>query len=493
MTTTIRTGSLLGVFTLLAFLLFYDSAMFRHPAFLILVPLIPLMLVFVAAPAAKTAWRESAVLVESFTWWQRIWLLLFLSGLVFRFRDAGAIDQSPLDIWAVYRIGLVLAVGVILCARLVSDRTKWLGTLFSGILSILTIYALLSLASTLWSVRPLWTFYKSIEYLVDLAALAAVIVSVRSLREYRSFANLTWTLLGLLVVSAWVGAIIDPSEGLLYGQNMGPLTVRLEGVMPSVDANTIGEICAILALIALNRMFNDPQTKRNRGWYSGLLLASLVTLVFSQTRAAMLAFGVGLIVLLLSRGRYGLTFALSAVCGLGTVIAFTFTNLGRTFSEFLLRGQSTQSVQGLSGRMDVWQASFDAFLVRPWTGYGGFAGSRFVILPGLSSQASASTALSTYVDSLLDLGIWGPLLIVIALAGAVWFLSKTIRSNNLVSSDRLMAVEMLVVLSVITVRSIVTSNIVGHPTFVFLAVIGFIEVMRLQETATRRIQMARAA
>jgi hypothetical protein len=476
LTTGIRATIQLGGIALLTFLVFYDSAVFRHPVMLVLVPLFPLALVFVAAPAAKTVFRESLSLRASFTWWEGLWLLLFLSGLVFRMRAVQEIDQSALDVWALYRVGLVLIVGLVLCARLVSQRTNWLGALFSGSVGVLAIYSLLSVVSTVWSVRPPWTFYKSVEYLVDLATISAVIASIRSVREYRQFANWTWMLLGLLVVSAWIGAIIDPADGLLSGEKFGPLTVRLEGVMPSVDADTIGEICAILALVALNRMLNDPEAKHNRGWYGGLLSVAL-----------------GLAIMFLVTRRFVLTAALGGVSAIGAAIALIFTNFGRTFSDYLIRGQSAQELQGLSGRLDIWQASFEAFFRRPWIGYGGFAGSRFVVLPGIASQGYASSALSSYIDSLLDLGVWGPLLLLVALAGAAWFLFRVTIGRRAGSSNHAQAVEMCVVLSVIIVRSFVTSNIMGHLSLAFLTVIGFVEVARREEVGLRRRMPARAA
>jgi hypothetical protein len=492
--TSIRTAAQITGFALLTFVVFYNFATFRHASYLVFLPLIPLALVFVAAPSARALFRESVELRASFTWWQGLWLLFFFSGLVFRIRGAQEIDQSPLDIWAAYRIGLMLIVGLVLCGRLVFHRTNWLGALFSGTIAILAIYPLLSLVSTVWSVRPSWTVYKSIEYLLDLALISAIVVTVQSVQEYRKLVNWSWTLLGLLVASAWVGAIIDPADGLMSAPIIGPLSVRLEGVMPRVDANTIGEICAILALVSVHRMLDDPEAKNSRGWYAGLLSASLVTLIFSQTRAAMAAFVVGFVVLLLLTRRYALTGALVALSTMAAAIALMFTNFGRTFSDFLLRGQSNESVQGLSGRMDVWQASFTAFLHRPWIGYGGFAGSRFVVLPYMASQGGASSSLSTYVDSLLDLGVWGPLIIVTALLTAGWFLFRTTRSRYLDSRDRSLAVEMFVALTVIVIRSFVTANIVGHPALQFLTVIGFIEVVRRHEAAARRMHsMARLA
>src|SRR5271156_6295013 len=177
--TSIRTAAQMTGLALLTFLVLDNAALFRHSTFLVLLPLIPLALVFVVAPSVRSLRRESVSLLASFTWWQGLWLLFFLSGLVFRIRAAQDIDQSPLDIWAAYRVGFVLIVGSSLFARLVFHRTNWLRTLFSGTIAILAIYALLSLVSTVWSVRPLWTLYKSLEYLVDLALISAIVVTVR--------------------------------------------------------------------------------------------------------------------------------------------------------------------------------------------------------------------------------------------------------------------------------------------------------------------------
>jgi O-antigen ligase len=464
-------------------------ALFRHTALLILVPLIPLILVFLVAPASRTAMRESISVLRDFTWWQGLWLLLFLSSLVFRTRASQDIDQSALDIWAVYRIGLVAIVALVLFVRLVSHRTPWVRVLVSGVVGLLTIYILLSLVSTTWSVRPMWTLYKSIEYLVDLAAISAVIAAVSSLEEYRKLINWTWTLLGLLVASAWVGAVIDPADGLLSGQNIGPLTVRLEGVMPSVDANTLGEICAILGLVAITRLFDDPQSKLYRGWYGALLGFSLVTLIFSQTRAAIAAFGLGLLLLLIFTRRYLLTLALAVSSAVAGIAILVFTNAGRTASDFVLRGQTTQSVEGLSGRLEIWQMSWDAFVRQPWTGYGGFAGSRFVILPQIPSQLMTSTAMSTYVDSLLDLGFWGPLLIFVTLAVICWYLIKASRTLDVDSGERAMATEMFVVFAVVAIRSFVSTNVITHPALAFLTIVGFVEVARRQMAAKRRTEL----
>ena len=55
----------------------------------------------------STIMVQPARLFGSVAWWQWLWFLLMMSGLVFRGRNATEINQSPVDGWALYRIGCV--------------------------------------------------------------------------------------------------------------------------------------------------------------------------------------------------------------------------------------------------------------------------------------------------------------------------------------------------------------------------------------------------
>src|SRR3990167_11096743 len=76
------------------------------------------------------------------------WLLVFMSGLVFRIRDTNTVQESPLDIWAFYRIGIMGLVGYVLIIRLATKKTDWLSSLFRGSVGLLAGYALVALLST---------------------------------------------------------------------------------------------------------------------------------------------------------------------------------------------------------------------------------------------------------------------------------------------------------------------------------------------------------
>ncbi len=100
-----------------------------------------------------------------------------------------------------------------------------------------------------------------------------------------------------MLVTTWVGAIIDPVDAFEAGQHFGPLGVRLNGVVPALSANSVGEFSAVLAILALCRLMYDPERRFDRAWYSFLFLFSVATLIFSQTRAAIAALFLAVILL----------------------------------------------------------------------------------------------------------------------------------------------------------------------------------------------------
>jgi O-antigen ligase len=456
---------------------FYAAAPFRHTFLDTLLVLAPVLIVFAAFPAVRTISRESVSLTKSFTWWQALWLIMFLSALVFRVRDEYDIHQSALDGWAMFRIGLDAIVGLILVQRLLSGKTYWIRSLFSGLIGIMAVYPLICLVSTSWSVVPGFTLFRSVEYLLDLSLLAAIVVTLDSVEQYEKFANWTWILLALLVLSAWIGAIVDPSDGLMEGYAYGPLRFRLEGVCPTLDANSIGEYCAILAGISLCRMLDDPEGKYDRQWYRLLLVAALVTLIFTQTRAAVGAFLCSFVLLFIYLRKYLLGAAIAITASFAGTILLFFTHFGNTVWTFLLRGQTATEAEGMSGRLQMWQFAWEKISERPLIGYGGYAGGRFVVLPGLGILGK-SDVLSTPIEAFLDIGIWGPLVLVIVLAGIWWSLLRSSRSPLLTQPERHLSVEILMAATIVSIRCVVAGNITSHASIAFLTVLACAEFLR---------------
>jgi O-antigen ligase len=474
--TKVRSAWLLTAFLIMGLLAFYMMAPFRSSARVLLIVLVFPMLLFVLPAAMRSGLRNSAILLRTLSWQHGIWLLLFLSGLVFRLRDNNEINDNPVDGWAMYRLTLEMVVAFVLVVRLIDGRTPWLRALFQGLLGVLAVYVFVCFASVVWSVKPAWTLVKSAEYTLDLAVLAAVLVSVKSSEEYERFLNWTWALLGILLGTVWLGAIVDPADALEKGQVLGPLGYQLKGVSPALSSNSIGEFSAILGIVVLSRLLLHRGEQSDRGWYRLLLVGSLITLIFSQARSAIGGFLFGTVVLLFLSRR----FLLAALLGLAGAVVFTLTDSAQYVWSFLLRGQQQQQFESLSSRVEWWQFAWQQFLQHPWTGYGAFAGGRFVVMAGLQLPSTPDLH-SVYVETLVDTSLWGLIPLIMTLL-AVWFyLLRSVRHARVSHSESCLAIELTAVVAVLSVKSVFNSNLISHPALPFLAVLGFAELMRRRQ------------
>ena len=409
--------------------------------------------------------------------WDVLWLLLFASALVFRVRSATDIRANPVDSWAVYRIALEVGVGVVLFTHLVLRRPEWLGSMFRGFIGALTAFGIVSLASTAWSVYPAWTLYKSCEYLLDVALLAAILVTIRSARAYKHFVNWTWVLYGLLLLSVWLGVVVWPQQELYpVGFKIGLLGVRLTGVVPDVSSNDVGTFGAILALVSLCRLLPIAGRSSERIWYTLLFTASTATMILSQTRSAMAGFLFGVFLMLLFSKRLGLSAFLSFVVG----PLLLLTSLGGLVWAFLKRGETAQVLGTLSSRTIWWSYALQKFLERPLTGFGAYAAGRFAVL-ATHGLTVTSTLHSDYLEIIVGTGIWGLIPALAALLGTWWFLVRYLQRSSEATLERQLAYEAVAVLGLLTFRSIFMTMLTWHPPLDFLVILGTAEFLRRRE------------
>ena len=447
------------------------------------VALIVLVGIVLIPIALGQSFEKVTALVKSLQWWHGLWLILFLSELGFRTRDDQSIGQSLVDPSAAFRIALVAIAALILTVRLTLRQTPWVGSLCRGLVGILAIYALISASSTLWSVYPSWTLYKSFEYFVDVCLLAAILATVRSVTKYKTLFDWSWTLYGLVLVSVWLGALVWPKEALL--ETRGLFGRELSGVFPIVSANSVGEYGAILAVVALCRLLLRSGEDRDRVFYSLVFTAAFITLVIAQGRSAITGLLFGAVLVLLFSKR-------AAVATLTVATTLLLWLLGGTdlFSTYFRRGQDTETFNSLSG-VEYWQFSMHELMKRPWTGYGAYT-DRFVILAKLG-EGDTSSVHSTYVAALVGMSVWGLIPIVVALAGVWWILFRTLRRFPYRSMEYQLAVEAVGVLAIVTVRSFFTIHLVWHTSEQFLVILGFAEFLRRRQNYLARQYQPNAA
>jgi O-antigen ligase len=319
--------------------------------------------------------------------------------------------------------------------------------------------------------------YKSCEFIVDLATLAAVLATLQTVEDYKKLIDFSWLLLGILLLTAWIGAAVDPGDALFSDPNLRviPLPARLVGVFPVVSCNDLSEIAATLGLVALCRMWIDPEKLYSKFRYGMLLAFSMVSLVITQTRGSFIAFLVGFVALLIMTRRYALAAAGAFFTTMAGGALLLLTNFGSSASNFFNRGQNAKQAGGFSGRLETWTNAWSAIVERPILGWGGFAGSRFAIL---DKNSSDSSSLNSFIDAALDIGVVGVIIVLVLVVLVGWMLYRNTKTSRAWTLQSAMAVEMFIAYIVLMLRSVESSNLITHPMLSFLTIIGAAEMMR---------------
>jgi O-antigen ligase len=464
-------------FALLSVIALYAMAPFRSNLVIALVLLIPFTLVFLAPSAARALVENAAELLKSFTWWHWLVLLAVLSGLNFHteVRDVKDVTSNPLDAEAKFRIAVAGLMAVVLLKRLINHQSSWLKEIFRGLFGFLSVFVIISLASSLWSVNPLWSLYKSVEYGLDVIFVISLVLLLPSAQEYKKLLDWIWTVTGMLMVVAWISAIVDPADGFSYGLQGNFPIPQLSGVWPAQAPNGIGTYGAIIAAVALSRIMLYPENKESRGWYALLFVFSILTMIMTDCRSAIAGLALAVMILLVLTRRF---IAGAAVAAIGVGVAL-LSGGGTTIYNYLLRGQHEGEVATLTGRTEWWSVAWQYILQRPLFGWGAFAGGRFIVMPHVN-HPDLTDVDSSILEPLLDTGIFGLLFLLLALAGTWWYLNRGFRSRSLGSPERLFAAECMVVLGVISFRCFFVSNLIRHPAYSFIAILGFAENIRRQ-------------
>jgi O-antigen ligase len=411
----------------------------------------------------KEAWRVIGAFRTKLHWWHWIWLLSVSSAFVFRYRSASEISQSPFDSLAALRVGPEIIVAAVLLLRLVFRKPDWGPSMFRGVVGSTTVFGLVCLISSLWSVKFSWTMYKSLEYLLDLSIIALILAIVSSTEEYKSFVDWTWVIAGATVAWVWIGLPIWP-------QQTWTEETRLAGAFPVVSSNELGETGSVLILVAAIRFWPLLGECKHRAFYILTALVGAATMIAAQTRSAFGGLAVAILVVLFFAGktRYAIWGSFLAV---PTII---FTSIGPRILAYLQRDQSEAELVSLSSRLDWWSIAYKMFMQHPFTGLGAYAGSRFAVL----STVGAPQLHSDWLEVIVGTSIWGLAPFLISLVWIWTILVTYFRRRRLEPVVRQLTLEMIGVLTIITIHSFVNVEMTWHHPTLFLMILGWAEFMR---------------
>ncbi len=320
-----------------------------------------------------------------------------------------------------FQIASWLAFGLI-AVWLVATRRADLRLLWQGPLFWYCCFVLVALLSTLYSVSPALTLFRSLQ-------LAIAVILVISLREQLSnfyylivvYIAVNW----ILFLIGWFG--LDTGAEWIRGPNdryvsYGGTDYGAWRLWTAFGHPSQISIVAGIAAVGL------AGRARGRQWLShGPMISWLVlTIVLTVSRTAMSATLVGL--LIVAAGRRALLPWIAAGSAL-LFILLASPNFQDTLTRYLMRGQTTQEFASLTGRVQIYRATLDR-IEGSWVLGDGFRATRKQLLGGLDIVHSHNLVL----EALAGLGLPGAVLsciVLITLVTATWTVAQNRRRSNL--------------------------------------------------------------
>ena len=430
--------------------------------------------------------------ISSFRWLYLAWGCFLVSASVWVLDRKGSARFSAEEAGADNYMRLAfLGLGILVILAVAAVyRFAFFSELMTGALGVYFLFSLWGLASTAWSVSPAGTLYKASEYCAMLALFALtaslINVTIRNPKNrffaLKSVFDFNWFLVFALIASVYAGILYSPEHAFTKESEIievGVLSFSLQGVLPGLSNNAVGQLGAIMGIVAVARLLQRPKS-----WmlWVPVLAVSLLTMVLAESRSPILAFFVAVALLMAANRRFWLLIPSGAFVG-----AAILWQYGQLAYDFMRRGQSDENLANLTGRVGYWQASLEAVREKLPEGYGANVGGRHVLQDALAEKGGASTH-STWVEVLLDTGVVGFTLFAVGLI-AVWVLLFKLRSRAMGDpTGRMLWLECLGVLTVMSVRSVFSVAMVwSFNVLAFGVILVFLSVMRRQAIGARSV------
>ena len=345
-----------------------------------------------------------------------LWAVLIASlGLKVGRRTADEVATRPLTLENGLAVG-VLGAGVVGACVLLAGRVRllplsrqerWLGA-----------FAACTVVSGAWSAAPSLTLLRA----VVLGASYATIVALARAQEANGADPLRdlATAVHVIIATALVGLVVAPGAALAPIPGATIAIGRLKGAIVSVHPNAlaflavVGIVCA-LAGLGLGR------AGRRWGVRVGVVGVEVAVLMATRTRSALvlLAMAAVVAVVLHPTMRRRAVVLVPTVLAMAAVVALL---AGVEVAGFVARGQTSEQVTGLTGRLDEWGHAVSVALEQPLWGHGYYTGHRFGALAATEGALNTTTD-NAWIDVGIDLGLLGVVLLagfVVAVGRALW-------------------------------------------------------------------------
>jgi exopolysaccharide production protein ExoQ len=339
-------------------------------------------------------------------------LLIPIAGTKFRNRNAMDAVNSVVDGQVILELAIYALIGIMTLIIMYATRFRWPRLTLTA--RVVLAFTGLTAISAFWSYAPMLTLVRSIQlatlvlltivavtafgasrvtraltsaviiYVLVCAALAAAFPAFQgTTTDHQGIRRFSWFSLHPITVAVYVGiALVLLAAGLMYGRE--GLRRRLLGI-PEVlyliplgvilmATNSRGPLFAVIATIALLVAVK-------------VLRPVAATAVIAAALLSVLAFNAS-----------GMTF---------DSLIVSLDNGHSPLREVVLRGQTPEEFESLTGRTELWTELVPLYWERPMLGFG-YQASRQLVL---ETRPWAGHAHNGLIETMLDVGIVGTLLL----------------------------------------------------------------------------------
>ena len=356
---------------------------------------------------------EGSVWVVACAMQGRAWALAGILGFALvvpnvNFMPQGLHEAPSLNAQTGLKLLLWAAMGVVALARL----PRFLALMRDRALLSIGLFALVAIASTLWSVTPIYTAIGSMGFLAALMYACAVAAELSEVTLYRT------VIISFLIYVAMniAAAVAMPEVAWLaaFGESDSP---RLQGV--SSHPNILGKEMAsfICLFFPLALAFG----KRRTAYLLTSLAFCVMLATLSRTSLGAILIALALPILVRPQVAKPLSWLVVAATGVALLaIAVGFVPDLRSILDGASRSSDASEILTLTGRTELWGFVWDKILEAPFLGYG-FGAADAVLSPQWWGAPDASVgAHNTWLQSLLIVGVLGTI-------PFVWFHLELIR------------------------------------------------------------------
>ncbi len=376
------------------------------------------------------------------------WLLSFISLFSLIIKTPGEIQE--LNAGNIARIVSIIASGI-LSIWCILFRKGTLIKIFQGPQKWLLMYGIIALVSGAYASHGFYAIWKSIEIIVDILLVGALLSSVFVESNIEKLYKLCIGLFVVIILSVWLGALISPQKA--FNHSRGLLSIQIQGIYPPINSNGLGFISAFLVVVFISKAHYNRSFLKLFAWF--LVAIAGITLILAQSRTSLIGCAVAVLAYSFLTRNKAMLFV--SLLGIASIV---FWDAGRQFVyEYIRRGQSAELAISLSGRRISWDAALRLFSQSPWIGHGFASAGRFDVLGG----GAMSTLHGSAIDVLVGVGIFGFVPWFLGVSSTVWSLgSIALRCKNAGHEIRTRRAEMFAVMVLLLIRATTSSGLALH-------------------------------